>query len=297
MDANARATALGVAILGVALAVAVPAGQARATAQGRDAHGGSLGRSERPASPGGAPHAAWASLFPPRLENLRRCDSFQTTVDVWGAVDLAAFQLEVGFDAAVIEFSSAAVAPWLAEQWPSYIELPPVISDGNVLFAAAADDGAGAANGDGEMALLTFRAIGAGTSDLPLHDVRLVDRVGAVVAVTSTGAVAHVLDEDGDGCVGTGTPSATRTPTGTRTDSPEPTMASPTPTPSTTATREPTPGTPVATTPGPSPTDTPASATPTRTTPATAGTATATASEAASPLPGWALLMPYTFKP
>ena len=190
------------------------------------------------ARPNDQPTATWTSLFPPSVGGLRRCDEFDATVEGWGLTDMAAFELELGFDSAVLDFTSASVAPWLADRWAAYTELPPVVSDGNVLFAASVEPGSGSAGGDGEIAVLRFRAIGAGTSPLDLHDVRLVSTLGAVDDVTSTDAVAIVLNEDGSGCVPTPTYTPEPPPT---TPGPSPTAGSATPTgsaePSPTVTR------------------------------------------------------------
>ncbi len=262
MDAAAdRGTVAGVRfrfltapILGAALAslLAGIGALGLAAAPGHRAEGGPRAA----AAPGQS--MAWTSLFPVRIDGLRRCDTFEAAVEVWDAVDLAAFQLQIGFDPTVLEFAAASVAPWLAARWPAYSELPPVETPGNVLFAAAADDGSGSASGNGEMAHVTFRAVGAGTTDLDLHDVQLIDTTGAVVAVTSTGSIVVVLDQAGSGCVVTptitpsGTPPAV-TPSRTHTSL---ASATPTPSPSGTASREPTPGTPLPTTPSTTPTGT-----------------------------------------
>jgi hypothetical protein len=174
------------------------------------------------------PFSTWTSLFPPTVPGLRRCDEFDATVEGWGLADLAAFELELGFDPAVLEFTSAGVAPWLADRWSAYTELPPGLSDGNVLFAASVEPGSGSAGGDGELAVLRFRAIGAGSSGLDLHNVRLVSALGAIHEVTSTDAIAIVLDEDSAACVPT--PTFTPEPPPSETPDASPTAGSATPT-------------------------------------------------------------------
>lgn len=227
--------------------------------------------------------------------------TFTTGVSIREALDLGAYEFEIGFDPSVIQVVNVEDGGFLGSTGRMVFTVEPEIDNlkGTVAFAAASGGTAPGPEGDGELAVVTWEAVGVGTTHLDLREVIVLDTTVTEQTVTA---------EDGRVQVGSG-PTSTLTPGPT-----EVATATPTGTPAATATsaspRAPTPTSPAGSTPeqtpppGPTPRQTiPAGATASPTgPPGPAETATAVATgrggmvetptPTGAPLPTWTTFTP-----
>jgi len=115
---------------------------------------------------------------------------FSIDLRVDGATDLAAFQLSLGFNPAVLAANSVAEGPFLPAAGPT-IFLPSQIDNvaGVISFIGDVLIGGGA-SGSGTLATVDFTALASGSSPLTIFNVIALDSLGGNIAVTTVpGAV------------------------------------------------------------------------------------------------------------
>lgn len=104
----------------------------------------------------------------------------QVRINIERAVDVAAYEVTVGFDPTALAYVSIANADYLPAG--AFAALPQVESD-NVYLAVASPAGA-AAGENGTLAIVTFEVVAAKASTITLSDVLLLD--SNVTPLTST---------------------------------------------------------------------------------------------------------------
>lgn len=203
--------------------------------------------------------------------------TFTADVVIEDAADLGGYEFRVSYDPTVVQAVSVEEGGYLGSTGRRTFSVSPEIDNevGTVGFAAASMGGSAGPDGSGSLAVVTFEATGAGTTDLHLHQV--------FVADTGVGQQSPRL-EHGQVTVGSGgappdqpteaatvppsaTPSLTSTATPTEAAT-APSTGTPSPTSAVSATERPT--SPPSATPSPTGTTVP-QATPSPTSSPTAG--------------------------
>jgi hypothetical protein len=127
----------------------------------------------------------------PILSQVRADSSFEVAIHARDVRDIGAFQLELHYNAAVVQAVSVQAGRWLSSTGRAVIELPPVIDNGAgivTLGAASTGDQPGP-NGSGILATVTFRAL-VGQCALELRQVQLSNtQAGMIPANVQSGRV------------------------------------------------------------------------------------------------------------
>ena len=179
----------------------------------------------------------------PLTQNVSQFSRFTVDVAVDNVVNLGAYQFTIDFDPSMLSFFSVANGPFLGSSGRDVDCQLPILTGSSVQFSCSTR-GADilGPNGPGVLAMVTFDAVGAGTTTLDLQDVTLLhpDATPITVQQVIDGSVTVIAGPSP-------TPSISPTPT----DTPSPGG----PTATATSTRTPTP----TLAPGGSPTATPVS--------------------------------------
>jgi general secretion pathway protein D len=115
--------------------------------------------------------------------------TFTVDVDVSGAADLYAYQLDLAFNPSVLSAVSVTEGPFLASGGSTTTFFPGTIDNvgGTVAFNADAINGSGpGVSGSGELLAFTFDAIGNGSSTLTIQNETLLDSAFNTIADTVT---------------------------------------------------------------------------------------------------------------
>jgi len=137
-------------------------------------------------------------------------ETFDAFLWVEGAVDLAGFDAVITYDEGFLSLQSAEVTTsFLASGGRTVVPLGPTLLPGRVELGAVTLPGTGraGANGDGDVALLTFRALAAGQTVLSPGKVHLVNTAGDMLELDGQPATVSIA--------GAGVPSPTPAPTAT----------------------------------------------------------------------------------
>jgi hypothetical protein len=145
---------------------------------------------------------------------------------------LSAFEVAITYDPNILALNGVSPGSLLASSGRAVICPPSARTADGVRFACASSGAAQGPTAAGDLAILHFAAVGAGSSPLVIASAQLIDgnRPPTLFGVTSQGTVVAVL-----------APATTATPTATPTPSP---TATATPSPTATATATPTASTP-----------------------------------------------------
>ncbi len=111
---------------------------------------------------------------------------FSATIEVRSAIDLAAFQMDVSFDPAVLEVVQIAQGTFLSDTGKTYWFDPKIDNVRGMIdnFLCGKTDNRGA-YGDGILATIVFEAVGIGRSSITLQNVKLSDSRGRVIESAS----------------------------------------------------------------------------------------------------------------
>lgn len=119
---------------------------------------------------------------------------FTISVNITGAVDLSAYQFDVGYDPLLFVADSVQEGPFLQTAGATFF-IPGMIdnSSGSIALTAGALAGMGpGASGDGVLATLSFRGVSAGTAQFTLISPLLYDTIPNPIEVTTSGASVTV---------------------------------------------------------------------------------------------------------
>jgi len=122
-------------------------------------------------------------------------ERFEVFVYVEGASGLAGFNAAVTYDETYVSYLGAEIGEaFLGSGGRTVVPLGPDPQPGRVVLGAVTLPGAGAAgaNGDGDLAVLDFRALAAGEAVFGLRQVQLVDVAGSTVEVEGVGGTVRI---------------------------------------------------------------------------------------------------------
>ena len=153
------------------------------------------------ASPWARPASAGpiVSVISPASETLG--NSFTANITITGAVDLYAFQFDLGFDPTILQATSVAEGALLPSGGTTFF-VPGSIDNVAGVVSSVADTLVGpipGVNGDGDLVDITFDAIGAGTSVLGLANAIFLDSTLTNITdgITFTGSTVTVSASPG----------------------------------------------------------------------------------------------------
>jgi general secretion pathway protein D len=121
--------------------------------------------------------------------------NFTLNVDIAGAVDLAAFQFDIGFNPAVLSATGITEGAFLPGGGSTFF-LPGFIDNttGMITFNADTLLGPGpGVNGSGVLSTIDFTAIGAGFSPIGLANLFFLDSTGAQLSVSGSNGSVNVV--------------------------------------------------------------------------------------------------------
>ena len=104
--------------------------------------------------------------------------TLQVLID--GAVNLGAFEFHLGYDPQVLQPQSAILGPFLTTTGRTPVPLGPAIKGDEIRFAGASYGEIAGPDGSGELATVTFRVVGPGSSPLTFRRVIVTDVRAAV---------------------------------------------------------------------------------------------------------------------
>lgn len=158
-------------------------------------------------------------------------DPVPVAVRVSGAENIGAYQFDVMFDPSIVQLTSVTDGGFLSTTGRTVVSLPPVIDNttGVATVGAYSFGTASGPSGAGDLATLTFTAVGVGSTNLAL---------GNVVVSDVTGTTQPTSETPGTIDIALAVPSPTPTPSTALGASPTPT---PTPSPSSGPSATPTP--------------------------------------------------------
>ena len=132
---------------------------------------------------------ATVSIQPLEMESPVVGKEFSVDVDINGGENVAAYQFTVEFNPGTLAFVDANNTDYL----PNAFVVPPLITDNNVTLAAAAL--AGAANGDGTLATITFAVVDVNPSTIKFTAVLLSDpEANQLAVITTNGQITGPAD-------------------------------------------------------------------------------------------------------
>lgn len=120
--------------------------------------------------------------------------SFTLSVDITGATDLYAYQFDLGFNPAVLEAISVTEGAFLGTGGPT-IFIPGTIDNATGSITANADILNGAVsgvNGNGDLLDVSFLALAAGSSTVPVFNLIALDSLGLGLAETTVSSTVTV---------------------------------------------------------------------------------------------------------
>jgi hypothetical protein len=115
-------------------------------------------------------------------------------VDVTEAVDLAGFELTLGYDPARLRLASAELGPFLERTGRAVMALGPTDGGGEATFGALSFSGPPAPTGAGHLATLTFEVLTAGGTRLDVLRATTVSSTGADAPASGLGAAIDTFD-------------------------------------------------------------------------------------------------------
>jgi hypothetical protein len=118
--------------------------------------------------------------------------SVNITVDVASVVDLYAYQFDLLFDPSVLQVKSLSEGSYLVSGGPT-IFIPGTVDNGGGLVSATAAvlESAAGVSGSGVLVMFDFTAIAAGSTNINLDNVVLLDSgLSGIAATISNGSVA-----------------------------------------------------------------------------------------------------------
>lgn len=132
---------------------------------------------------------ATVSIQPLEMESPVVGKEFSVDVDINGGENVAAYQFTVEFNPGTLAFVDGNNTDYL----PNAFVVPPLITDNNVTLAAAAL--AGAANGDGTLATITFAVVDVNPSTIKFTAVLLSDpEANQLAVITTNGQITGPAD-------------------------------------------------------------------------------------------------------
>lgn len=121
---------------------------------------------------------------------------FTINVGISGAVDLASYQFDVGYDPLLVQGILVQEGPFLSSAGPTLF-VPGAIDDlsGTISFTASALIGPGpGASGDGVLATIQFRAVSMGAANFTLISPLLYDSIPNPIEVSEANGTIVTLD-------------------------------------------------------------------------------------------------------
>lgn len=105
------------------------------------------------------------------------------SVAVWAddVVDLGAFEVHLSYDPAVLQATGAELGPFLTSSGRTPVPLGPALREGEIRFAGATYGTPAGPHGSGELAQITFRVVGSGSSALAFNRVIVTDAAAQVL--------------------------------------------------------------------------------------------------------------------
>jgi hypothetical protein len=108
-------------------------------------------------------------------------------VDIADAVDLAGFELTLGYDPTRLRFVAAELGPFLEHTGRAVMPLGPTDEDGEATFGALSFSGPPAPSGAGHIATLTFEVLSGGGARLDVVRATTVSSTGADAPASGLG--------------------------------------------------------------------------------------------------------------
>jgi Cohesin domain len=143
---------------------------------------------------GAVPAFATGISIQPSTKTVSPGQTFTLDVSITGAVDLYAYQFDVGFNPSVLAANSVSEGAFLAGAGTTFF-FPGTIDNVGGSIAFNADSLIGAipgASGNGILATLSFTALGSGSSSVGLFNVQAFDSFGEGIALTTSDANVNV---------------------------------------------------------------------------------------------------------
>jgi hypothetical protein len=123
---------------------------------------------------------------------------FDVFVFIAGAEDLAAFQFTMEYDEAYLELVSIDVGPFLGTSEREVYVLPPVLVPGSIAYSAITlpEEGTSGATGDGDLAIVRFRSLALGETEIALKDVLLEQSDGDKTEIDGQNTTVTITDQE-----------------------------------------------------------------------------------------------------
>jgi hypothetical protein len=129
----------------------------------------------------------------PGSQTVTTGEEFTVDIVVNNVSELGAYEFEIHFDPIRLDFISVENGTFLGSTGRTVSCIAPLIGVGSVRYACATLGPSPAGpSGSGVLATLTFSAVNAGSSDLPLVLASLADISGAEIQVTGFGGEVHI---------------------------------------------------------------------------------------------------------
>jgi hypothetical protein len=144
---------------------------------------------------GSLAHAQAVLSIEPLSQNVSVGSTFAIDVNISNVNDLYGYQFDLSFNPKLISARSSSEGSFLTTGGISTFFIAGTNDNKNGIVSATADTIIGAvpgANGSGNLAVLTFDAIGAGVSSVALSGVQLIDSSFNSISSQSTGASVSV---------------------------------------------------------------------------------------------------------
>jgi hypothetical protein len=127
--------------------------------------------------------------------------SFEVRVSIEGAANLGSFQFTLGYDPTAVRAESARLGEFLGSTGRSANPLGPRINaqTGELTFGAFTLGQQKGPDGQGDLAVITVKALKQGTANLDLRDVQTTDISGITAPATAQGTQVEVAAAPGGG--------------------------------------------------------------------------------------------------
>jgi general secretion pathway protein D len=150
-------------------------------------------------------------------------DSFTVGVVASGVTDLGAYQFELDYNPAIVTVQSIANATFLGSTGRIVLCAAPIVASASVRLACSTlgPEPPAGPSGSGVLAVVTFQAVGPGTSSLSLTNTELTTPSNGPISVSLISGSVTVSAATPTPCAGPcPTPTSTFTPTATSTPAP-----------------------------------------------------------------------------
>ena len=145
----------------------------------------------------------------PSVNNPAVGDTIEVSINIAGGSNVAGYDFTLTFDPAQLQYISIENADYLP---PGAFATPPTVASGSVQFAVAAVTGTG--EGNGTLAVATFKVLAATRTTIGLEQVTIGDAAAQPIAIASiTGATINPTTSTTETQVVTPTVPSTTTPT------------------------------------------------------------------------------------